>query len=198
MLTFQDNFLFERAQCYISFGPLLPGWETGEQPVPVHVSTVPKNDPIHWVSLTLKSLKEDSLPHDLCHEHSRVTSKLCQLFSNLHCIEPLINSFIISVHTKKNYVSFGTEILQISSNSVRPKIYKPRAAGRKSPKHIINTKFKKEYSDDRLPSRWIEYNLTVRHSYILFVLLVCCFFRLLSGLSKIIYLGHRGTNIFLF
>ena len=66
MLTFQHNFLFERAQCYISFGPLLPGRETGEQPVPVHVSTVPKNDPIHWVSLTLKSLKEDSLPHDLC------------------------------------------------------------------------------------------------------------------------------------
>ena len=42
----------------------------------------------------------------------------------------------------------------------------------------------KEYSNDGLPSSWIQYNQTVCHRYILFVLMVCSFFfRLQSGLS---------------
>ena len=51
-----------------------------------------------------------------------------------------------------------------------PKIYQARTAGGKNRAHH---KYKKNnYSDDGLPSSWIQYKQTVRHRYILFVFMV--------------------------
>ena len=50
---------------------------------------------------------------------------------------------------------------------------------RKKTEHTI---VQKEYSDDRLPSSWIEYRKTVRNCYILFVFMVCSFSACSPGL----------------
>ena len=41
-------------------------------------------------------------------------------------------------------------------------------------------KYKKNYGDDGLSSSWIQYNQTVRHPYILFVVMVCSAFSVCS------------------
>ena len=65
--------------------------------------------------------------------------------------------------------SLGSKIIKL--------ILSPDAAGRAAGgKKPSSPEIQREYSDDGVPSSWIQYNQIVRHRYVLIVFMVCSVF----------------------
>ena len=65
--------------------------------------------------------------------------------------------------------------------------------GLNAEKTELTISIQKEYSDDGLPSSWIQYNQTVHHRYILFAFMVSSVFSACS--AGLVYLGPKATSL---